>query len=77
MEETEVQTPGKPWKNAAYRATFEEADAIRNERLQEEGTQAKVKWMPSMNQFAVKVRRDPIVEATEKLVMKKNKKRKK
>lgn len=77
MEETTVQTPGAPWKNVAYKATFEEADEVRNSRLQEEGIQAKVKFMPSMGKFAVKVRRDPFLVLQEQLVTKKNKKRKK
>jgi len=68
MEEVkEVQKQGKTWKNSAYKATFEEADAIRIERLLEPGTEAKVKWLESENRFVVKVRRDPIIEASEKL----------
>lgn len=77
MEETTVQTPGSPWKNIALRPTFEEADAIRNEKLQEEGMQCKVKWLSSMDRFAVKARRDPLLEAKEKLVRKNKKKHKK
>lgn len=77
MEETTVQTPGSPWKNVAYRSTFEEADAIRNDTLLEEGMQAKVKFMPSMGKFAVKVRRDPLLVAKEQLVTKNKKKRNK
>ena len=74
MEEQEDQVPGASWKNVAYRMTFEEADAVRVEKLLEEGMQAKVKWMPSMDKFAVKARRDPLVVATEKLARKNNKK---
>ena len=77
MEEVEVQIPGKAWKNSAFKETFEEADTIRVERLLEKGTEAKVKWMPSMNKFVVKVRVDPIVASTEKLIKKNKKKRKK
>ena len=59
MSEEEVtHTQGSPWKNLPALKTFEEADALRNDKLLEEGTQAKVKRL-SPTQFVVRVRQDP------------------
>lgn len=67
---------GAPWSNFASRKNFEDADKLRNEKLQEEGLQVKIKYLPSMKRFVVKVRQDPAFLLSEKLV-KKSKKNKK
>lgn len=58
-KEKEVQKPGKPWKNTAYKPTYGEADVIRKERIAAGGLEVKVKWLPSMEKFVVKTRSLP------------------
>lgn len=66
MEEA-IQTPGAPWDIYKFADTFSIADAIRNEKLEEEGMQAKVHWLPSVERFVVKTRKDPnLVEPKKK-----------
>ena len=58
---------GHPWKNAATKKTFAEADSIRNKILEEEGMQAKVKRYVEngVERFVVKSRKDPALVAEE------------
>lgn len=69
-EEETVQVEGAPWRNLPFLKTFEEADALRNKKLLEEGTQAKVKRL-SHNRFVVRVRQDPTIIQEKKTKKKK------
>jgi len=67
-EEKVTQKPGKSWKSIVYRSTYAEADKFRNEKLKEKDLDVKVKFMPSMDKFAVKTRKKAIVESETELV---------
>ena len=54
---------GPSWNIASRFATFEEADRQRQELLNEEDLQVKIQWMRKRDDFAVKTRVNPAVEA--------------
>ena len=58
---SEEHKEGSPWKIVERFLTFEEADRRRNELLEEENLQVRVKWLRSATQkiYAVKTRTDP------------------
>lgn len=67
-----------PWKNTATKKTFAEADMVRNEILEDETMQAKVKRYvdEGTEKFVVKSRKNPALIAEEDLVNGKKRNRK-
>jgi hypothetical protein len=67
-----------PWKNTATKKTFAEADVVRNEILEDETMQAKVKRYvdEGVERFVVKSRKNPAIIAEENLVKDKKRNRK-
>ena len=58
---------GPSWNITSRFATFEEADRKRQELLNEEDLQVKIQWMRKRDDFAVKTRPDPALEADRQL----------
>lgn len=69
---------GHPWKNYVTKKTFLEADAIRNEILEDNTMQAKVRRYveDGIERFVVKSRKNPALIAEESLVTDKKRNRK-
>ena len=67
-----------PWKNTVTKKTFAEVDAIRNEILEDDTMQAKVKRYvdEGVERFVVKSRKNPAIIAEENLVKDKKRNRK-
>ena len=64
MNQTPIHEEGPPWTRVARFTTFAQADAKRNELLEEENLQVKIhRCGPEGTLFAVKTRFDPDEEA--------------
>ena len=63
IEKLHVHEEGPSWKIAERFATFEEANHKRQALLNEEDLQVKVQWMRKRDDFAVKTRANPEIEA--------------
>ena len=63
IENAQEHKEGPSWNITSRFATFEEADRKRQELLNEEDLQVKIQWMRKRNDFAVKTRVDPTIEA--------------
>jgi len=65
-KQTEPIKKGRPWSNNSFHVSFQKADEKRNKLISiwenddhHKGMQAKVKYMPSKDQFVVKTRLHP------------------
>ena len=80
IEEIQEHVEGIPWSTAGRFETFEEADGKRKELTADKDLQVKVKWMRKKDDFAVKTRPDPELEAQRLLeearILKKKRKKK-
>jgi len=67
---------GAPWRIEQRCVTFEEADKVRNNLLNEnDNLQVKIRWMRQRDDFAVKARIDPAITAQEEAVKRREEKK--
>jgi len=77
MNETIPHAEGAPWDTFKRFATFQEADAVREEILTEGNLQVKVRWLAKTGTYAVKTRLDPSSALAEAKREEKRKRKKK
>lgn len=66
-KEKEISTQGKSWKVFGKFKTFDEANESRNElKASDEQLEVKVKYMPSSDNFVVKIRKNEEEKAKKK-----------
>jgi hypothetical protein len=68
LKEAVIQKEGKPWKVVKTCDDFNSADTARKNLLSDskDGTQAKVKFLPSTGKFVVKARKPEEAPAEQK-----------
>lgn len=66
---------GRPWNIEGRFATYDEAHWKREELMEQENLQVKVKWMRKRDDFVVKTRDDPSVMLAEESALRREEKR--